>query len=143
MRSYWPRKTCLLKYIKGLWKPFRSTSVKDSQKLLKSAEKKFDPTLSSFLGNLSWKKLFLFRYEILRLLVNAVIATYEYSRRNGENLLLEIRMQLSKKPKTFFNFLIASLESKLIFEHFESKKWAWCWSISYIIDSERRAYLNA
>ena len=51
-------------------------------------------------------------------------------------------MQLSKKPKIFCCNFIAVLDSKLNFEHFE--KYEPCsLSISEIIDSERRDYLNA
>ena len=49
-------------------------------------------------------------------------ANYVYSRSNRENLPLPIQMQLSEKPKTFFEFFIAFLESKVNFEHFEKKK---------------------
>ena len=48
-----------------LWKVFDSTRVKESPKLLKSAEKYLYLTFWSVLGNVSWKKLFLLRYEIL------------------------------------------------------------------------------
>ena len=44
------------------WKPFGSERVNESLKLLKSAEKYFYPTVSSFLANLSYKKLFLVRF---------------------------------------------------------------------------------
>ena len=37
------------------------------------------------------------------------------------NLPLPIEMQLSEKPKTFFKFFIAFLESTLNFEHFETE----------------------
>ena len=51
-------------------------------------------------------------------------------------------MQLSEKPKTFSQFFIALLESILNFEHFEKNE-RHSSSISEVIDSERRAYLNA
>ena len=70
-------------------------------------------------------------------------ANYVYSRSNRENLPLPIQMQLSEKPKTFFEFFIAFLESKVNFEHFEKKKnESHNLSISEVIDFERRAYLN-
>ena len=65
----------------------------------------------------------------------------EYSRSNRENLPLPIQMQLSKKPNVFCQFFIAFLKSKLNFEHFERKESSL--SISKIIDSKRRGYLNA
>ena len=47
-----------------------------------------------------------------------------YSRINGENLLLQIQMQLSENPKTFCGFFIVFLQSKLNFEHVKTKKGA-------------------
>ena len=54
-------------------------------------------------------------------------------------------MQLSEKTKTFFQFFIAFLESILNFKHFEKKKKnePHSSSISEVIDSQRRVYLNA
>ena len=78
------------------------------------------------------------------LLFNTLTADYEYSRSNRENLPLPIQMQLFKKPKTFCCIFIAFLESTLNFEYFEKKKKkSHSLSISEIIDSERRGYLNA
>ena len=74
-------------------------------------------------------------------------ANYEYSRSNRENLPLPIQMQLSKKAKIFCCIFISFLKSTLNFEHFEKKKkkkkGPSSLSISEVIDSERRAYLNA
>ena len=47
--------------------------------------------------------------------VNKLTANYEYSR-NGENLLLPIQLQLSRKPKAFYCNFIVFLESTLNFE---------------------------
>ena len=74
-------------------------------------------------------------------LVNTLTAIYEYSRINRENLPLRIQMQLSEKPKIFSRFFIAFLESTLNLEHFEKNE-PHSSSISEVIDSERRAYLN-
>ena len=52
--------------------------------------------------------------------INKLTANYEYSR-NGENLLLPIQLQLSRKPKAFYCNFIVFLESTLNFEHFETK----------------------
>ena len=71
-----------------------------------------------------------------------MIANYEHSRSNRENLPLPIQVQLSEKLKTFSQFFIAFLESTLNFEHFEKNE-PHSSSISEVIDSERRAYLNA
>ena len=83
------------------WKSFGIQRVNESQKLLKYAEKHFNPTFSSLWAKLSYKKLLLVRSEVLGLLVDTLTANYEYSRSNGENLPLPIQMQLSKNPKHF------------------------------------------
>ena len=54
-------------------------------------------------------------YLLFKLIFNTLTVNYEYSRRNRENLPLPIQMQLSEKPKTFCQFFIAFLESKLNF----------------------------
>ena len=54
-----------------------------------------------------------------------------------------MQMQLPEKPKTFCQFFIAFLKCTLNFEHFEKKNEPHSLSISEVIDSERRAYLNA
>ena len=81
-----------------LLKPFGSGRVSEFQKLLKSAEKYFDPTFSLFWAQLNQEKLLLIKSEILGLLVNTLTANYEYSRGNGENLLLPIQIKLFIKP---------------------------------------------
>ena len=78
-----------LNALQGLFlKPFRSEPVNETQKLLGSAEKNFYPTSLSFWAKLSEKKLFLIGCEILSLPQNTLIANYEYSRINRENLPL-------------------------------------------------------
>ena len=52
-------------------------------------------------------------------------------------------MQLSEKSKPFSKFFITFSESTLNFKQFEKKKEPHSSSISEVIDSERRAYLNA
>ena len=52
-------------------------------------------------------------------------------------------MHLSEKPKPYSQFVIAFLECTLNFEHFEKKYETHSSSISEVIDSERRAHLNA
>ena len=67
----------------------------------------------------------------------------EYSRSNSENLPLPIQRQLSEKLKTFSQFFIAVLECTLNLEHFEKRNKPHSSSISEVIESEKRAYLNA
>ena len=71
-------------------KPFRREPVNETQKLVRSAEKSFYPTYSSFWAKLSSKKLFSIGSEILGLLDNTLTPNYEYSRINRENLPLPI-----------------------------------------------------
>ena len=74
--------------------------------------------------------------------INTVTTDYEYSRSNKENLQLPIQRQLSEKLKTFSQFFIASLKCTLNLEDFEKNE-PHSSSISEVIDSERRAYINA
>ena len=67
----------------------------------------------------------------------------EYSCPNKWGLSLPIQTQLTKKPNTFCCFSIAFLESRINFEHFEKKNKPHNFSLSEIIDSERRGYRNA
>ena len=79
-------------------KPFGSERVNSSKKVLKSAEKYFYTTLSSFSAKLSEPKFFSIRSEILGLLVNTLNVNYQHSRSNRENLPVPIQIKLSKKP---------------------------------------------
>ena len=81
----------------SFWKRFRSEPVNSSQKTLKSAEKYFYPSFSSFSGKLREKKLFSIRPEIVLVLDNTLTGKNEYSRSNRENLQLPIQTNLCKK----------------------------------------------
>ena len=59
--------------------------------------------------------------EILAVVVNKLTADGKYPLRNCENLRLPIQMQLSRKQKSFSQFLIPFLESALNFKHFDKK----------------------
>ena len=87
-RSYWVRKMCLFKWIRGLLSEnplavYVLTSHKNSWNLQKI-------TLSYFFFILS-------QIGFLGLLVNKLTASYEYSRSNRENLPLPIEIKLPKK----------------------------------------------
>ena len=90
------------------WKTFGSKCVNESQKLLKSAEKYFYPTFSSFWAKLSLNNLLFIRFEILGLLVNKLTANYDCSGSNRENLSLQIQIINLKKHKLFcyFSFFV-------------------------------------
>ena len=51
-------------------------------------------------------------------------------------------MQISPKPKTFAEFVIASIKSTLNFEYFEKKDQSHSLSITEIIDCETGSYWN-
>ena len=126
-------------------KPFRSEHVNESQKLLKSAEKYLFHTFSSIWAKLSLKKLFLIRFHILGLLVNTLTANCKYSRKNRENLPLQIQIKLYKKPYTFSGtfFLIFVSAIYIKFPMFWKKYERHTSNISEVLDSGRCAYLNA
>ena len=117
----WLRKTLLLKYIKDLVSDHPSAVKNESQKLLKSVEKHFYSTFSSFCTKLIWRKSFLVRSAILGLLVNTPTAKYKYSHNNRENLTLPIQMQLSKKSKSICCNFVEFLEFSLNLENLEKK----------------------
>ena len=106
----------------SFWKPFGSEPVNYSQKLLKSAEKYFDPTFSSFWAKFSLKKLFSITPDSLGLLNETLTGNYEYSRRNSENLPLLIQIKLSKNPSLLSIIVIKFFISKWNFECSEKKK---------------------
>ena len=101
------------------WKPFGSERVNETQKRLKSLEKYFYPTFSSFWSKLSEKKFSLIGSEILGLLDNTLPANCEYSRINRENLPLPIQIKFFKKLEIFCCIFFTFLESTINFQCFE------------------------
>ena len=75
---------------------------------------------------------------------HTLTADYEHSRSNRENLLLPTQMQLSKKTKNFLScfYCIFGIYIKL-WTFWKKKNEPHSLSISEIIDSEKRGYLNA
>ena len=132
----------LMHNIACFWKPFCSERANESQKLLKSAEKYFCPTFSSFFAKLRHKKLFYSRCEILQVLVNTLNANCEYSRSNRENLPLPTQIKLCKNWYVFYCIFVALLESTLSFQCSEKSE-PHRPSISELIDSKKCGYLNA
>ena len=74
---------------------------------------------------------------------NTLTTDYEYSRSNRENLPLPIQRRLSEKLETFSEFFIRILDVTFLNGIFWNKNEPHSSSISEVIDSERRAYLNA
>ena len=88
--------------------------------MLKSGPQHFY-LIVSFSYKLSLKTSLLVRTEILGLFVNRLTGNDKNSRHNRVNFLQTIQKQVSKKRKTNFDNLIAVLNFKSSFEHFERK----------------------
>ena len=84
----------------------------------------------------------LFRSEILRLFVNTLTAHGKYFRRQIQNLPQQFQTPLSQKQKTCPGFFILFLKCALDLEYFQNKDEYPSLTLSEIIDSERRGYLN-
>ena len=84
----------------------------------------------------------LVRSELLGQFVNTLTAHYKYSRWNRENLLQQVPMQTSLKPKTFSGFFIAFLKYASNLEYFEKTNQSQTLSITEIINCQRGSYLN-
>ena len=79
---------------------------------------------------------------MLRLFVNTLTPDDKYYRSNMKNLSQQFQTPLSRKQKTFAEFLIAYLKYALNLEHFRKKDEYSSLIISEIRESERRRYLN-
>ena len=79
---------------------------------------------------------------MLRLFVNTLTSDEKYSCRNMQNLLQQFQTSLSKKDKTFSQFLIEFPNFPRNVEHFEKKDEYHSLITSEIIESERGRYLN-
>ena len=75
------------------------------------------------------------------IIFNTLVTDSEYFRHNWENLLLLIQIQLSKKPKKFCCFLLHFWNLHYILNILKKKE-PYSLSISEIIDSKWRGYLN-
>ena len=80
--------------------------------------------------------------EILGLFVNTFADDEVYLPQNRENVLQQIQMQLSQKPKIFSQFFIAFLKSTSNSVYFEKKNESQSLCVSEITDSKRGPYLN-
>ena len=100
-------------------RPFDNQHVKRSQTLLKSAWQHLYHNDWSLWRKLSWKKFLFVICKILRLFVNILPADDKFSLLNRNNLTQPIQVHLSKKQKTFSDWLSAFFHSRLNFEHFE------------------------
>ena len=100
---------------------FDSKHLKVYEILAKSSWECFYHVFSSFYVKLIWKISPIVLGEILRVLVNTLIAADKYPVQDSENLQLPIQMQLSEKRKAFSQFFVPFLESISNFKHFFKK----------------------
>ena len=68
-----------------------------------------------------WKKSFLVMHKILRVFVNTLTFVNKHYLLNRDNIKERIKMQLSKKEKTFSEISFAFLKSILNFKHLRKK----------------------
>ena len=71
---------------------------------------------------LTWKKSLLVICKISRLFINTLRADGKCSLFNRDNLTQPIQMKVSRKHKTFSQFVSAVVKRNLNFEHFQKKK---------------------
>ena len=71
---------------------------------------------------LSWKKSLLVMCKVLRMFVNILTADHKYFLANRDIWRKPIQRQLFQNWKTFFQFVLALLKTRLNFEHFQKKK---------------------
>ena len=91
---------------------------------------------------MKWIKSAIFKFEILRLIVNRLTADDKNSRRNIQNLTQELQTAISQKQITFSGIFITYLKSITNSEAFAKKVESASLSICEIIDAEKSGYLN-
>ena len=101
--------------------PFDKEHGRRAQALLKYASHHLHVIHWSLPSQSSQKKSLLLKCKILGLLVKTLTADYKYPVLHRNNLTIPIQMQLSQKQKTFSEFLVAFLKSRLHLECFEIK----------------------
>ena len=112
----------------------------ESQKLMQYAERKFYPTISSFWGQIEFRKgYFLIRSEILGMRDTTFTANYEYSRINRENLPFPNSAKISQKTVNPLLHVFSIFGIRIKFPMFSNKNEPRRSSISEVIDSERCA----
>ena len=109
---------------------------KCSQALLKFASKKFKHIHQSLPRKLCSKKSLLMACDFLGLLVNTLATDEKYPLLNRDNLTIPIQMKISQKQKTFSEFFLAFLRSRINLKHFETEDDLHRFCIFEITDSE-------
>ena len=110
---------------------------KRAQTLLKFAWQNLYHIYWSLWRQLTFKKFLLVICKISRLFPNTLSADGKYSLLNRDNLTQSIQMQLSRKQKTFSDFVSAFSKSSLNVKFFFKKDEPHCWYISEITDPEK------
>ena len=110
---------------------------KCAQTLLKFAWQHLYHIYWSLWRQLTCKKSLLVTCKISRLFPNILSADGKYSLLNRHNLTQSIQMQLSRKQKTFSDFVSAFSKSSLNVNFFFKKDEPHCWYISEITDPEK------
>ena len=121
---------------------FGSQRFNGSQSVLKSVQHHFYIIFQLIWNKLSCKKLFLIRFEILGLFLNTMTTDDNISRRNRDNFVQQIQMQLPQQPKIFSRYFFAFLKSTSNFQYFDKREECHSLTIFDILDSERGLYLN-
>ena len=121
-RNYGLRKSCQINVQKSrLRGPFDKQHGKLAKPLFKSAWHYLYHIHWSLPSQLSQKKYLFLTCQILRLLVNTLVADEKCPVLNRDNLTIPIQMQLSLNQKTFAEYFPAFLKSVLNFNYFEKK----------------------
>ena len=117
---------------------FGNQNGKRTKTLLKFGWQHLYDIYWSLCRHLSYKKSLLVICKFSRLFPNTLSTDGKYSLLNRDNLTQPIKMQLSRKQKTFSQFFCAFLKSSLNFEHFQKKDDSHSWGISKITESEKQ-----
>ena len=109
---------------------------KRAQTLLKSGSQHLYDIHWSLARKLCSQKSLLLTCQILRLLVNTLATDEKYPLLNRDNLTIPIQMKISQKQKTFSEFFLAFLRSRINLKHFETEDDLHRFCIFEITDSE-------
>ena len=96
---------------------------KRAQKLLKFASQHLYYIYRSLWRQLTCKRSLLVTCKISRLFPKTLSANGKYSLLNRDNLTPQIHMQVSRKRKTFFQFVSPFLKASLLLTIFKKKRW--------------------
>ena len=116
---------------------FEKQHGKRDQALFKFSWQYLSHIYWSLWTQLTCKKTARMTGKISRLFSNTLGADGKYSLLNRDNLTQSIQMQLSRKQKTFSDFVSAFSKSSLNVKFFFKKDEPHCWYISEITDPEK------